>query len=139
MVVILNRQRKRPVRAAALRRRLEALAARHGVAGAEVTLVIGGDRAMRTLNRRWRKQDRPTDVLSFSLRDATPDGRQTLGDIVIAAPTAARQAKAGGRGLDREMEILAIHGFLHLVGFDHGPAMSRAEAAAFRLRPGGEK
>jgi probable rRNA maturation factor len=136
MIVILNRQHKRPVRAAALRRRLEALAVRHGAAGAEVTVVVVGDRAMRTLNRRWRKQDRPTDVLSFSLRDATPDGRRTLGDIVIAAPTAERQAKAGGRGLDREMEILAVHGFLHLVGFDHGRAMSRAEAEA--LRPRGE-
>jgi len=139
MVVILNRQRKLPVRAAALRRRIEALAARHSTAGAEVTVVIVGDRAMRTLNRRWRKQDRPTDVLSFSLRDATPDGRHTLGDIVIAAPTAARQAKAGGHGLDREMETLAVHGFLHLVGFDHGPAMSRAEAEALRLRPRREK
>jgi probable rRNA maturation factor len=136
MVVILNRQRKRPVRAAALRKRLEALAARHDAGDADVTVVVVGDRAMRTLNRRWRRKDRPTDVLSFSLRDATPDGRRYLGDIVIAAPTAFRQAKAGGRGLDREMEILAVHGLLHLLGLDHGRAMSRAEAEA--LQPRGE-
>ena len=139
MVIILNRQRKRPVRAAALRRRLGALAARHGAAGADVTLVVVGDRAMRTLNRRWRKKDRATDVLSFANGDTTPDGRRALGDIVIAAPTAERQAKAGGRALDREMEILAVHGFLHLLGFDHGRVMSRAEAAALRLRPRGGK
>lgn len=136
MVVILNRQRKRPVRAAALRRRLEALARRHGAAGADVTVVVVGDRAMRTLNRRWRRLDRTTDVLSFSLRDATPDGRSTLGDIVISAPEAARQAKAAGHGPDREMEILAVHGLLHLLGFNHGRAMSRAAAAA--LGPPGE-
>ncbi len=134
MIVLLNRQRKRPVRAAALRRRLGALAKRHGAADADVTLVIIGDRAMRTLNRRWRGKDCPTDVLSFASGEATPDGRRSLGDIVIAAPTAFRQAKAGGRGLDREMEILAVHGLLHLLGFDHGRAMSRAEAAAFRPR-----
>ncbi len=139
MVIILNRQRKRPVRAAALRRLLEALAARHGSAGADVTLVVVGDRAMRTLNRRWRKQDRPTDVLSFANGDATPDGRRALGDIVIAAPTAERQAKTGGHGLDREMEILAVHGILHLLGFDHGRAMSRAESEALPPRPRGEK
>jgi len=139
MVIILNRQRKRPVRAAALRRRLDALAARHGAADAEVTLVVVGDRAMRTLNRRWRKKDCPTDVLSFANGDETPEGRRFLGDIVIAAPTAERQAKAGGRSLDRELEILGVHGFLHLVGFDHGRAMSRAEAEAFPVRPRGEK
>lgn len=134
MVVLLNRQRKHPVRAAALRRRLGTLAERHGAADADVTVVIVGDQAMRTLNRRWRHKDCPTDVLSFASGDATPDGRHSLGDIVIAAPTAFRQAKAGGRGLDREMEILAVHGLLHLLGFDHGRAMTRAEAEAFRPR-----
>lgn len=76
---------------------------------------------MRTLNRTYRGIDRPTDVLSFSMREGAfpriqPD---VLGDIVIAVPVALRQASAAGHDLHREVDLLLIHGLLHLLGYDH--------------------
>ncbi len=80
-----------------------------------------GDRAMRTLNRRYRGKDKTTDVLSFSMREgAFPRVQpEVLGDIVIAVPTAARQAAEAGHALGREIEVLLVHGLLHLLGYDH--------------------
>jgi len=84
---------------------------------------------MRTLNRRYRGKDRATDVLSFSLREGSFPHVQpeVLGDIVIAVPTAARQAAEAGHPLAREIEFLLVHGLLHLLGYDHerGPAEAR--------------
>ena len=133
MITILNRQRKRRVRTKAFERLLGALARSYRLRGPEVTLAFVGDRAIRTLNRRWMKKDRPTDVLSFPIRRTAADGRFYLGDIVIAVPVAARQARASGHGLEREMMLLASHGFLHLLGYDHGRAMDAEEAEIRRL------
>jgi probable rRNA maturation factor len=78
------------------------------------------------------KKDKPTDVLSFPLGEKAADGRFYLGDIVIAVPVAARQARAKGHGLDRELRLLAIHGFLHLVGYDHFAGLEEEERKAHR-------
>lgn len=79
-----------------------------------LSLLFCGDRRMRSLNRLWRKKDRPTDVLSF------PSGEPGfLGDLVIDVPYAARQANARGHSETRELQILLAHGLLHLLGHDH--------------------
>ena len=128
MIEILNRQKKHPIRTRELRRLLGRLVARYRLADPEVTLAFVGSTAMRTLNRRFRKKDRPTDVLSFPLGKRGPDGRHYLGDIVIAVPVAFRQAREKGHSLKRELELLAVHGFLHLLGFDHGAGIEQEEA-----------
>ena len=79
------------------------------------------------------KKDKPTDVLSFPLGEKGPDGKFYLGDIVIAVPVAFRQARAKGHGLDRELRLLAIHGFLHLLGYDHFAGIEEEERKAHRL------
>ncbi|MGH9870613.1 MAG: rRNA maturation RNase YbeY [Candidatus Polarisedimenticolia bacterium] len=72
------------------------------------------DEAMRRLNRRFRRKDRTTDVLSF------PDGEEgRLGDIAISVPTTRRQARRRGHPASRETRLLLLHGFLHLLGYDH--------------------
>ncbi len=106
---------------------------------AEVSVLLIGDGAMRTLNRRYRGKDRTTDVLSFPLREGTFSGvqHQLLGDIVISVPAAARQAKAAGETLLDEIDRLLVHGFLHLLGYDHergGAEARRMEARERRLR-----
>ncbi len=88
------------------------------------------------------KKDRSTDVLSFPIRTEGPDGRFYLGDIVISVERAAAQARRLGHGLDRELAELAIHGFVHLLGYDHGRGHEREETRARRLllgpgKPGG--
>jgi probable rRNA maturation factor len=113
-VVLLNRQRRRRVDAARLRRVLIGAAEALRVAG-EVALVLAGDRLVHRLNRQYRGKDRPTDVLSFP-----GDGAEgSLGDIVISLDTAARNARGLGRTLPQELDLLALHGFLHVLGHDH--------------------
>jgi probable rRNA maturation factor len=88
------------------------------------TLRIVSDPKMRELNRRYRDKDRPTDVLAFPA-DPVPeecldeDEAAYLGDLVISAETAARQAREAGVALDDEIRVLAVHGYLHLLGYDH--------------------
>jgi len=80
----------------------------------EVVVAIVSDATVRRLNRTYRRKDKPTDVLSFPAEDAL-----FLGDIVIARGVAARQARARGHGVATELKILALHGLLHLLGYDH--------------------
>ncbi len=91
--------------------------------------MVVGDRAMRTLNRRYRGKDRTTDVLSFPFHEGPFAGvvPHALGDIVLSLPTAVRQAREAGEPLGREIDRLLIHGLLHLLGYDHerGPADQR--------------
>jgi probable rRNA maturation factor len=79
------------------------------------------------------KKDRPTDVLSFPLGEKGADGKFYLGDIVIAVPVAFRQSRTKGHSLDRELRLLAIHGFLHLLGYDHSTGIEAEERKAHRL------
>lgn len=82
--------------------------------GQEFAIVIGSDKSLRDANRRFRGNRGVTDVLSF------PDGENgRLGDILISAAQAARQAGRFGHNVEDELKILALHGLLHLLGYDH--------------------
>ena len=113
-VVLLNRQRRSRVNPARLRRVLGGAAEALRVRG-EVSLVLAGDGLLRRLNRVYRGKDRPTDVLSFP----GGGGEEGLGDVVISVETAERNARALGRTLPQELDVLALHGFLHVLGYDH--------------------
>ena len=124
-VVLLNRQRLRRVDARRLGRLLERAAVELGVGG-ELALVLAGDRLLRRLNRDYRGKDRPTDVLSFP----GEGGEGGLGDVVISVETAERNARSLGRTVPQELEVLALHGLLHVLGHDHetdGGTMRRLE------------
>ena len=97
-------------------------------AGAELSLVLADDAFVQGLNKAWRGKDTPTNVLSFPT-----DEPLLLGDIVVAYETTAREAAAEGKTLADHLTHLVVHGFLHLVGFDHededeADAMERLEA-----------
>ena len=93
---------------------LETLLRREAVPGdPEVSVVLCDDAFIQSLNAQYRGKDAPTDVLSFAQDD--PD---LLGDIVIALPTAERQAQAAGWALEDEVALLGIHGLLHLLGHE---------------------
>jgi probable rRNA maturation factor len=89
------------------------------VRDAEIHLVLTGDRTIRELNQRFRDVDRATDVLSFPDGERLPSGRCLLGEVVISIDSARRQAEALGHGEVRELCELALHGTLHLLGYDH--------------------
>jgi len=128
-VVLLNRQRSRPVHPARLRRVLGRAARALKVAG-EVALVLTGDRAMRRLNGRFRAKDAPTDVLSFP----GDGGEAGLGDVVISVESAARNARSLRRSLPQELDVLALHGFLHVLGYDHETDDGTMDRLERRLR-----
>ncbi len=85
----------------------------------EVNLTLITDVAMKSLNHMYRKKNASTDVLSFNQNVTLPSGILLLGDIMIATPTARRQAQAAGHSNVTEFGTLSIHGLLHLLGLDH--------------------
>jgi probable rRNA maturation factor len=85
-----------------------------------LTLAFLGDEQLRDLNQEFRSVSRTTDVLSFPSRTLDPESRiPHLGDVVISVPRAESQAKHGHHGLSQELDLLVVHGVLHLLGFDH--------------------
>lgn len=126
------------VRRAALERVADRILRHAGSAGAELSLFVIGDRRMQGLNARYRRRDRPTDVLAFAARDASQPATSFLGDVVISLDTARRQAREAGYAVDRELVTLLIHGILHLLGYDHERSarearrMQNKERAIFR-------
>lgn len=105
-----------------------------GVTEAELGVLITDDETVHDLNRRYADEDRPTDVLSFSLQEgeefASPDAVLRLGEVIISCPTAERQAREAGRPVKDEVAHLLVHGVLHLLGYDHAePEEERAMRA----------
>ncbi|MCP4318415.1 MAG: rRNA maturation RNase YbeY [Hyphomicrobiales bacterium] len=89
--------------------------------GCELSLVFGDDAAMRKVNLQWRDQDKPTNVLSFPACPVEPVNMPgpMLGDILFAHETVAREAAELGISFDNHLTHLLVHGFLHLLGYDH--------------------
>lgn len=86
-----------------------------------LTLKITGDQQIQELNAAYRGVDKATDVLAFEADYYDPDlESHYLGDVVISFPRAAEQAKKRGHPVESELQLLVIHGVLHLLGFDHG-------------------
>jgi probable rRNA maturation factor len=104
----------------ALAARVLGLSATHMQAGGEVALLFTDDAEMRALNRQWRGLDKPTDVLSFpSGQPDLPGQPRLLGDIALGFETALRDAETMHRPFEGHASHLLIHGFLHLLGYDH--------------------
>jgi probable rRNA maturation factor len=152
LIVTVTDGRGRRVADAGLARWLSRLAP--GKVRGEVAIALVSDAHIRKLNRQYRGKDAATDVLSFPAEDFGPKAEATssegvasafrrkmteprhLGDLVIATGVARRQAREQGHAYATELRVLALHGFLHLLGYDHDDRndrgrMARAEA---RLR-----
>ena len=95
----------------------------------DVCIALVSDARMRALNRQFRGNDKVTDVLSFPAQT-----RGFLGDVVIAAGVAKKQAKAARHSLNTEIRVLALHGLLHLLGYDHGSDDGKMARIETRLR-----
>ena len=129
-VTVIDRQRAARISPVRVEAFVEFALSRLRLRGAQVSVLLVGERAMRALNRRWRGVDRPTDVLSFSQREGAGGGLhpELLGDVVICVPVARRQAAAAGHCLAAELDRLAVHGLLHLAGHEHEGDPARARA-----------
>ncbi|HSP06973.1 MAG TPA: rRNA maturation RNase YbeY [Acidobacteriota bacterium] len=100
----------------------------------EVSLVLLNNRQMQWYNHAYRMKDSPTDVLSFPVNEFTQEGRHYLGDILISVEKAAEQAVARKHSLDRELQILMLHGMLHLLGYDHERDSGEMDRLESKLR-----
>ena len=94
---------------------------------ADAALVLTDDEQMHTLNRTYLGIDAPTDVLAFPSGEVDPEtGAYYLGDVLVSYPRAAAQAAAAGHLVEAELQLLVVHGMLHLCGYDHTDANSKA-------------
>ena len=136
-VMVESKRWKDAARAKAIVRRAvaQAAVATKSPRGAELAIVLSDDSAVRALNRDWRGIDKPTNVLSFPAKNGGAEPH--LGDIVLAFETIEREAKSEHKPVAHHLAHLAVHGFLHLVGFDHerdedALAMEQAERDILR-------
>src|SRR5687768_16478180 len=127
-----NQQKIIPIDTRTLRKTLLKLLAALECQSCDMSLLIIDDARMHRLNAHYRGIDRPTDVLAFAMREGlfTSLHPELLGDVVISAETALRQAQARHHSLAQELIRLLIHGVLHLLGYDH--EVSPAEARLMR-------
>jgi probable rRNA maturation factor len=115
------------------------------VAQGEVAVALVSDARIRALNKQFRRKNTPTDVLSFANEDGVAPRRgaaprtsdlasRFLGDIVISTATARRQAREAGHSYASELKVLALHGLLHLLGYDHDEPADRGRMARVERR-----
>lgn len=134
MAVLLTRRRRKGAGGGsteAVRRAVEMTLEVENAGEREVSVLLTDDREIHQLNRAWRHKDAPTDVLAFALDEAPAEIEGSLGDVIISVERARRQAASRRVDLDSELELLAVHGTLHLLGYDHAEP---AEAKKMRAR-----
>jgi probable rRNA maturation factor len=127
MIEIINKQDKHRISKKRFRDLLRKLFERYGLKEAEGALVFVGEKTIKQLNKNYLGKDAATDVLSFPLGEKSADGKFYLGDIIISVPQAFKQSLSLKHSLERELELLAVHGFLHLLGFDHSAGIEEEE------------
>ena len=129
MKVQIRKSVRRPeIKTAPIRKAIEEALASEERVEAEVSVLIVNDLRIRELNRQYRSIDSPTDVLAFAMGegDFVDLHPQLLGDVVISADTAGRQAEKAGHSLAKELGLLAVHGTLHLLGYEDETPSGRA-------------
>jgi probable rRNA maturation factor len=99
-----------------------------------LSVRIVGEARGRALNARYRRKDRPTNVLSFEGAGRLPDGRTFLGELVICAPVVAREARSQGKRPPAHWAHMTVHGVLHLLGFDHERSAEARKMAAREIQ-----
>lgn len=120
-MILKSRQSRYKVPLRKIRCLLKAILKAIQIPDLDLDVTFVDDLAIRKLNQKFRKKNKPTDVLSFPLYEAgeARRGGVFLGDIVLSVPTVVRQAREHGQTLIEELSFLLIHGVLHLLGYDH--------------------
>ncbi len=103
----------------------------HSPGNSSLTIVLGNDNLLHKLNLKYRHVDAPTDVLSFPSGELDPDTSDMyLGDVIVSLPRAQEQAASHGHLTEDELQLLVVHGTLHLLGYDHGETDDRKRMQA---------
>lgn len=139
---VVNRQRLTRIDVQRIANLSDATLGAVGRAGTSLSVVFVRNRAIRQLNRKYRNQDRTTDVLSFASGDTLAGADQSsfigdasfLGDVVVSVDAARQQASEARHSLDRELDELVMHGVLHLCGYDHETDSGEMNRLELKLR-----
>jgi probable rRNA maturation factor len=120
-IIVASTRWKNPKKAKSVLRRAvtRAAAATRSTLPTEIAIVLSNDSAIRVLNRDWRGIDAATNVLSFPVANIEQRTNRHLGDVILAFETIAREARSEGKPFDHHLAHLGVHGFLHLIGYDH--------------------
>ena len=120
-IAIQNRQRAVTIHTVVIKRDVQQAMAYLGCADRELSVVFANEQLVRTLNRLYRHQDRPTNVLAFpqSVTITNAPANTLLGDVIVCLPTAACEARHLQQSLEKRVTFLVVHGLLHLLGYDH--------------------
>jgi probable rRNA maturation factor len=134
-IVIENRQSKRRIRKIPLRKVARKILSVSACPDAQLSILIVDDAMIQEINRDYLGKDRPTNVISFAMQEGEGGGVQPdlLGDVVISAETAARDADDAQTSFESELYFLLLHGILHLLGYDHERG-TRTEAKRMEAR-----
>ncbi len=124
-VHLINRQKQVVVSRSGLRRLLEAVMVEELGRPTEVNVLVTDDQEIAELNERFLGHRGPTDVLSFGLEEEEGDEERSLGDVAVSAETAAREGPKHGNSAEEELALYAVHGLLHLLGYDDQEASAR--------------
>jgi probable rRNA maturation factor len=127
MIFVESELQDREVPAELIERAAQVALAHESVSG-DITVLLADNPRLQELNRDYLGIDAPTDVLSFPASETDPEtGAPYLGDILISIPRAEEQAQSGGHPLEAELQLLVVHGVLHLLGYDHADAKEKAK------------
>lgn len=134
-IAIENRQSRHQIRKRPLRSVARKILSVSGCPDAQLSILIVDDVMIQEINRDYLDKDRPTNVISFAMQEGEGGGVQPdlLGDVVISAETAARDAAEAQTSFESELYFLLLHGILHLLGYDHERG-SQAEAERMEAR-----
>lgn len=138
MIEIINKQNKYWVNQRELKNLMKRLTKHYRVKKPELSLSLVNNPTIKKLNRRFLNKNKSTDVISFPIQEKGPDGKYYLGDIIISVPQAFEQCFRKKHGLERELENLIIHGFLHLLGYGHLKGIEEEEEKIKHLLLEGE-
>lgn len=134
-IVVRSFQIRPIIEAARLRCLVHCVLQEVGLGADCVSFVFVDDQTMSDYHGRYADVPEPTDVLSFPVQERGPDGELNLGDVVICTDQAARQARRANQTYSFELEVLALHGLLHLLGYDHERDSGQMHSLELRLRP----
>jgi len=120
-IAIENRQKRQKIEKLLLRKVARKILSVSGCPEAQLSILIVDDAAIQVINRDYLGKDRPTNVISFAMQEGEGEGVQPdlLGDVVISAETAAKDAAEAQVSFESELYFLLLHGVLHLLGYDH--------------------
>jgi probable rRNA maturation factor len=123
-----------PVKVALIERAALAVLTQQSAVG-DLTIVLTDDAQLQKLNHEYLGIDSPTDVLSFPATEMDPETRTTyLGDVLVSVPRAGEQAQTAGQPLESELQLLVVHGVLHLLGYDHAEPQDKTKMWAVQAQ-----